>query len=156
MAGKTDRQFFFEVQLNWIEETKGALTAKEADGLIHVGTPAKFGGKGKPWTPELLFLSSISSCYMTTYIAFAKKAGFEISHFDCNTIGQIEIVEAKYKFTNINLYPKIYIARESLREKATAVLEKTNKSCLIVNTINAAVFFHSEILLDKHPKLAKA
>ncbi len=93
---------------------------------------------------------------MTTYIAFAKKAGFEISHFDCNTIGQIEIVEAKYKFTNINLYPKIYIARESLREKATAVLEKTNKSCLIVNTINAAVFFHSEILLDKHPKLAKA
>lgn len=148
MAGKTDRQFLFEVQLNWLADTRGILSAKDADGTIHVATPPEFGGAGKPWSPEHLFLSSISSCFMTTYLAFAKKFHFEISRFSCSTIGQIEIVGGKYKFTNINLYPKIYIADEAIREKANLALEKTHKYCLITNSINAGVFYHSEILLN--------
>jgi peroxiredoxin-like protein len=154
MTGKTDKQFLFEVQLNWLESTNGVLTAKDADGLIHVGTPPEFGGEEKTWSPEHLFLSSISSCYMTTYLAFAKKLGFEISHFECNTIGQIQIIDEKYKFTNINIYPKIFIAKEELREKATTALNKTHKYCLVTNSLNANVFYHSEIIKDLHPKNA--
>ena len=80
--------------------------------------PPKFGGDGKEWSREHLFLGSISSCYMTIYLVFAKKMDFEITHFECNAIGQIELVDGKYKFTHVNLYPKVYIADESLREKA--------------------------------------
>ena len=147
MSGKTNKQFLFEVQLNWLTAKKGVLFAKDAEGTLHVATPPIFGGEGKPWTPEHLFLSSISSCFMTTYLAFAQKSGFEISDFDCNIIGQIEIVEGRYKFTNINLYPKVYIANESLREKASVALEKTHKYCLITNSVNAGIFYHSEILI---------
>jgi peroxiredoxin-like protein len=147
MPGKTDKQFLVEVQLNWLNAKKGILHANDAEGTIHVATPPKFGGEGKPWTPEHLFLSSISSCFMSTYLAFAQKAGFQIAHFDCNAIGQIEISEGRYRFTNINLYPRIYIADESLREKAAAALEKTHKCCLISNSVNATIFYHSEILV---------
>jgi organic hydroperoxide reductase OsmC/OhrA len=147
MPGKTDKQFLFEVQLNWLVDKKGILSAKDAEGNLHVATPPIFGGQGKPWTPEHLFLSSISSCFMTTYLAFAQKSGFEISFFYCNIIGQIEIVEGRYKFTNINLYPKVYIANENLREKAAAVLEKTHKYCLVTNSVNSTIFYHSEILI---------
>jgi organic hydroperoxide reductase OsmC/OhrA len=148
MSGKTNKQFLFEVQLNWLTAKKGILSAKDATGTLHVATPPIFGGEGKPWTPEHLFLSSINSCFMTTYLAFAQKSGFEISNFDCNIIGQIEIAEGRYKFTNINLYPKVYIADESLREKATAALQKTHKYCLVTNSINADIFYHSEILIN--------
>ena len=89
---------------------------------------------------------------MTTYLAFAKKLGFEISHFDCNTIGQIEIIEGKYKFTNINLFPKVYITGEELREKARIAMEKTYKYCLITNSVNADIFYHSEVIVDPHPR----
>jgi len=147
MSGKTDKQFFFEVQLNWLSAKKGVLFAEDAEGTIYVATPPKFGGEGKPWTPEHLFLSSVSSCFMSTYLGFAQKSGFQVSHFECNTIGQIEITEGRYKFTNINLYPKIYVANESLREKATGVLGKTHQSCLISNSINADIFYHSEIMI---------
>jgi peroxiredoxin-like protein len=147
MTGKTNKQFLFEVQLNWLTAKKGVLFAKDAEGTLHVATPPVFGGEGKPWTPEHFFLSAISSCFMTTYLAFAQKSGFEISHFDCNIIGQIEIVDGRYKFTTINLYPKVYIADESLREKAAAVLEKTHKYCLITNSVNADIFYHSEVLI---------
>jgi organic hydroperoxide reductase OsmC/OhrA len=146
MAGKTGKQFMFEVQLNWLADTRGILSARDAEGTIHVATPPGFGGEGKPWTPEHLFLSSISSCFMTTYLAFAKKLHFTISGLECNTIGQIEIVDDKYKFTHINLYPNIYIDGESIREKATLALEKTHQYCLVTNSLNAAVFYHSQVL----------
>jgi peroxiredoxin-like protein len=155
MTGKSEKQFLFEVQLNWVESTEGVLTSYEANGPIHIAMPTAFGGSGKPWTPEHLFLSSISGCFMTTYLAFAKKNAFTISHFECNSIGQIEIVNGKYKFTNINLFPKIYIDNEELREKANLALEKTHKYCLITNSINADIFYHSEILIDPHPRPAK-
>jgi peroxiredoxin-like protein len=152
MTGKTDKQFLFEVQLNWVERTNGVLTAIDANGLIHVGTPPEFGGDEKTWSPEHLFLSAISSCYMTTYLAFAKKMDFTISHFECNTIGQIEIVNGKYKFTNINVYPKIFIAKEELRENAILAMDKTQKYCLVANSLNATIFYHSEVVKDLHPK----
>lgn len=147
MAGKTDKQFLFEVQLNWLAGTKGILTAKNVNRSIHVSTPPIFGGEGKPWTAEHLFLSSVSSSFMSTYLLFAKKLGFEIDGFECNTIGQIEIIEGKYQFTNINLYPKVFIKGEELRDKAKTALEKTHKRCLIVNSLSATVFYHSEVLV---------
>jgi organic hydroperoxide reductase OsmC/OhrA len=147
MSGKTSKQYFFEVQLNWLIDTRGLLSAKDAEGTIHVATPPEFGGAGKPWTPEHLFLSSISSGFMCTYLAFAKKMGFEISHLRCETIGQVEIIDGKLKFTTINLYPKIFIAGEELRDKANLASEKTLKHCLVANSINTTTFYHTEILI---------
>ncbi len=149
MSGKTSKQFFFEVQLNWQEKMKGILTAKDVDDPVQVGMPPEFGGEGKQWTPEHLFLSSISSCFMTTYLAFAKKLQFDISDLECDTIGQVELLDGKYKFTTINVYPKVYIANESLRNKANTAVEKTHKYCLITNSVNAVVFYHTTVLIAK-------
>lgn len=146
MSNKTNKQFLFEVQLNWLADTRGILTARDANGTIHVATPPRFGGEGRPWTAEHLFLSSISSSFMSTCLLFAKKNHLSISGFECDTIGQIEVIDGKYKFTNINLYPKIYIADETLREKANLVLEKTHKYTLVTNSVNAEVFYHSMVL----------
>lgn len=153
MTGKTDKRFLFEVQLNWLTGNRGIISAKDAEGTLHVATPPKFGGEGKPWSPEHLFLGSISSCFMTTYLAFTKKLGFDISNLECSAIGQIRIVEGKYKFTNIDLYPKVYIAAESLREKAMRALEKTHKFCLVSNSVNVEIIYHSEILLAILPQV---
>ena len=153
MKGKTDKQFLFDVQLSLVADKKGVLSTKELDDVIHVGTPPEFGGEAKLWSPEHLFLSSISSCFMTTYLAFAKKFRFEPSHFECNAIGQIELVEGRYRFTHINLYPKVYIADDSSREKANLAMEKTHKYCLVSNSVNAGIFYHSEVLTDPHPWL---
>lgn len=154
MKSKNDKQFLFDVQLNWIADTRGMLTAKNALGTLHVATPPEFGGEGKPWTPEHFFLSAISSCFMTTYLSFARKLGFEISNFNCEVIGQVEIVEGKYKFTTIHLYPKVYIRDEGDREKASKAMEKTHTYCLITNSVNADVFYHSEVLPEAGTEIA--
>jgi len=116
---------------------------------FQVATPKQFEGEGRCWSAEHLFLSSISSCFMSTYPGFLRKSGVEISRFECNAIGQVEIVEGRYKFTRINLYPKSYIADEMCRKKATFAIEKTYKYCLISNSINALLFCHSKIVIDR-------
>jgi peroxiredoxin-like protein len=155
LARKTEKQFFFEVHLNWLEKQRGILYARDVNENLHVATPAVFGGEGKEWSPEHLFLSSLSSCFMSTYLAIAKKTSVEISHFECSVIGQIEIVQGKYKFTHINLYPRVFIADEQLFEKANKVLEKTQKYCLVSNSVSAAIIYHPEILIDRHPRPKK-
>ena len=146
MSGKTGKHLF-QVQLNWITGKTGLLSSKEAHGTLHVATPPVFGGEGKPWTPEHFFLGAISSCFMTTYLAFAKKLQFEFTDLECEAIGQIEVVEGKYKFTQVDLYPKVYLENEENREKAAIAMEKAHKYCLISNSVNAVVFYHSEILM---------
>lgn len=147
MSGKTENQFFFEVDLHWLRKQRGVLSAKDAEGTIHVATPQVFGGEGKPWTPEHLFLSAISSCFMTTYLAFAKKLKFEISNFACEAVGQIRLVDGKYKFTRVDLFPKVFIANVELEEKARSAMEKTHKYCLISNSVDTTIFYHSEVLV---------
>jgi len=147
MAGKKDKQFLFEVQLNWLMGTKGILTAKGVKGSIHLATPLIFGGEVKQWTAEQLFLSSLSGSFMSTYLLFAKKIGFAIDGFECNTIGKIEVIDGKYRFTKIDLYPKIFLTGEELRQKAKTALAKTHKHCLIINSLSSTVFYHSELLV---------
>jgi uncharacterized OsmC-like protein len=83
-------------------------------------------------------------------MSISKKMGFVVSHFECNAIGQVELVEGKFRFTHINLYPKILIAGESLRQKAGLAAQKTQQYCLVTNSINATIIHHTEILIETH------
>lgn len=150
MINDLNKSIPFDVQLNWLTDTKGILTSENTSGSIHVAAPPEFGGEGRPWSPEHLFLGAVASCFMTTYISFSKKFKFEVSSFDCNVTGKVQIVEGKYKFTQIDVYSKIYVADEAARQKATLAIEKTQKYCLISNSINSDVNYHSEVLIDVH------
>jgi len=149
-SGKKDKQFLFDVQLNWLNDNKGILTTNDVKDTLRVALPQVFDGEGEQWSPEHLFLSSLSSCFMTTYLVFAKKMQFEISHFDCNIIGQVELVDGHYEFTTVNIYPKVYIAVEAYRQKAIAALEKTQKYCLVSQSVKSRIIYHGEILNEEH------
>jgi peroxiredoxin-like protein len=148
MVNKNDKPLLFNVKLNWIGDTVGLLSSTSVSEELQVAAPIEFGGTEKLWTPEHFFLNAISSCFMTTYLSFSKKMGFEISDFSCEAVGQIEIVEGRYRFTHINLFPKVRIASEDIREKAEKAIEKAHKYCLISNSINAEVFYLSQVLVE--------
>ena len=153
MILKTDKhQYYFEVQLKWQEGRKGMLSANDVKGTIEVATPPEFAG-GVPdiWSPEHLFLSSLSSCLMTTYLAIADKRRLVICNFECNAIGQIQLVEGHLEFTTINLFPKIYVAGESDITIANEVLLKTYKHCIVANSVKSLLVHHGEVLVAQDP-----
>ena len=151
MLQKTENhQYFFEVQLNHLEGRKGVLTAKDVSGSIEVATPPEFaGGIPDMWSPEHLFLSSLSSCLMTTYLAIAEKRRLTITDFTCSTIGQVQLVEGHLEFTTVNLFPKIFVEKEEDLPIANEVLLKTYKHCIIANSVKAQLVHHGEVLVNK-------
>ena len=148
MLNKDDKAVLFKVKLNWIGDTVGLLTSASVSEDLPVAAPLEFGGNEKLWTPEHFFLNAIAGCFMTTYLSFSKKMDFKISDLSCETIGQIEMVKGKYKFTRVDLLPKVYIANENLREKAEEAMEKTHRYCLITNSVNAEMVYHSQVIRD--------
>ena len=153
MSEQKEKQFHFQVDLEWLVKQKGILSADDAEGAIQVATPPVFGGEGRPWTPEHLFLGSISSCFMTTYLNFAKKFKFEISNLSCDAKGVLNMVAGKLIFTRIDLFSKIRIPSKDLLERANLALEKTKKYCIISNSITPNVSYNCEFMVDEEAGL---
>jgi peroxiredoxin-like protein len=149
---KKTKKFLFEVQLNWLTAKKGIMTANDVKGSLYVATPHAFGGEGMDWSPEHLFLGAVSSCYMSTYLVFSAKAGITVAHLSCDVIGQIEMVDGKYKFTHVDVFPKIYVTEEAAKEKAAQSMLVTQQHCLVSNSIDAEVVYHGEVFLETHPR----
>jgi peroxiredoxin-like protein len=149
MTNKLNEPLLFESRLNWLPGGIGILHAPDVNGTIHVATPHQFGGSGKEWSPEHFFLNAVISCYMSTFISLNKKANIPVTHFECRATGLVELAAGKYKFTQIHVYPKISVDNEPMREKAALLMKKTEQYCLISNSINAALFYHNEVLPEE-------
>ena len=145
-----EKQILFGVSLNWLSKQVGILYADDAAGTICVATPSVFGGEGRDWSPEHLLLGAVNGCFMSTYLVFAKKFKFDVSRFECNVTGKIQLVEGKYQFTQIDVFSKVFVAEESLKEKADLALQKTRQYCLISNSIKAEITYHGEVIVDSH------
>lgn len=142
---KDQKTISFDVRLDWLSDLKGVVTAHDARGPIYVATPPAFGGEGMDWSPEHLFLGSIAGCFMATYQFFAGKMNFRTTHLECNVVGQIEMVDGKYKFTHIGVFPTIYVDDQTSVEVADLALVKTKKHCLISNTIKTEIVYNGKI-----------
>lgn len=148
---KTGR-FLFETELEWIEDNKGILRSRASSSEIKVATPKIFKGvQGGLWSPEHLLISSVSSCFMTTYLFYAKQKGLPVSGFECEAIGQVERINNKLNFTSINLYPKVGIEKAEWTEQAKEVIELTKQNCLITRALNMAIYYHPTIEIKIHP-----
>jgi len=152
MISKTaGHQYYFEVKLNWQEGRKGILTANDVKDIIRVATPPEFaGGVPDMWSPEHLFLSALSSCFMTTYLAIAEKRRLTITHFESNAIGHVAMVDDHLEFVTIDLFPKIMVLRQEDVAAANDVLMKACKHCIVANSIKTHLVHHGEVVVDKH------
>lgn len=143
---------FYNVNINWNHDRQGMMCSPELNavangaGCIEVATPPEFP-KGIPgiWSPEHLFTASVSSCFMTTFLAIAENSKLEFTSFKCDSKGKLEQVEGKFRMTEIILEPHVTIANEADRERAERILQKSEAACLISNSINSKVVMNPEI-----------
>jgi peroxiredoxin-like protein len=130
----------YEVDLVWTSDRKGTISSPVLNSSIEVATPPEFP-KGIPgiWSPEHLLVAAVNSCYMTTFLAIAENFKLEFESLDCKAVGLLEQPEGKYLITRVLLKPVLVIKEEHNAEKAMRVLEKTEKACLISNSIKATI-----------------
>ncbi len=137
---------YYDVNVQWLADRKGIMNSSVLSDKIEVATPPEFA-KGMPniWSPEHLLVAAVNSCLMTTFLAIAENSRLEFISFNAKAIGKLEIVEGKYMISEIELMPTILIANEADKEKAERVLVKSEKACLISNSIKSTIVFKPEI-----------
>jgi len=149
MPIKNNKPIIFSTDLHWTNDKSGTVSLLSSGKELLVSTPPEFGGPDGDWSPEHLFLSSITSCFMSTYLVFVNKIKIENTGFECTATGQVELIDGKFRFTYIHIYPKAFVGNEADFEKAQIALEKAKKYCLISNSINAEIIQHPEVVIKK-------
>lgn len=134
----------YNVNVNWNIDRKGVMCSPELNrdalSCIEVATPPEFP-KGIPgiWSPEHLFTAAVSSCLMTTFLAIAENSKLNFTSFNCKSRGILEQVDGKYMMSEIILEPEVTIPDEKDYDKAMRIIEKSEKACLISNSIKSKV-----------------
>nr|WP_136250852.1 OsmC family protein [Ningiella ruwaisensis] len=106
---------------------------------LEVAAPLQFGGPGDKWSPEDLFMASISSCFVLSFRAIARASKLNWLNIECHSHGTLDKVEGKNKFTKVLTEVKLVIAQGESIENAQRLLQKADKSCLVANSLNCEI-----------------
>jgi organic hydroperoxide reductase OsmC/OhrA len=136
----------YNVGLAWEGGRTGLIFSPEVTGPpfeaegIQVATPPQFpnGVPGK-WSPEHLFTAAISSCLMTTFLAIAENFKLKYDSFTCSAKGKLELVGSAWEMTEVILSPVVKIPDDGQRELAKKILQRSEKACLISNSVKSKV-----------------
>jgi organic hydroperoxide reductase OsmC/OhrA len=145
----------YNVNINWTKDRKGMMCSPELiknetneTNCIEVATPPQFSsGMPNIWSPEHLFTAAVSSCLMTTFLAIAEYSKFDFISFKCSSKGVLDKVDGKFIMTEVQMFPVIEISNRSQTERAIRILEKSEKACLISNSITSKVTMDPKIIV---------
>ena len=139
----------YEVNLNWITDRKGNLSSPDLNEPIEVATPPEFNkGMAGIWSPEHLYVASVSSCLMTTFLAISEFSKLDYISLEINATGTLEKKDGKFMMTKIVLKPTLMIPLTTSAEKAERILHKSEAACLISNSIKTEVILKAEVMVQ--------
>ena len=126
----------YEVNLQWNSDRKGTISS-----------PVFPKGMKDIWSPEHLFIGSVNSCLMATFLAVAENSKFDFVSFECNAVGIVETVDRKLMVTQITLKPKVVIQSTEHEEQLKKILEMSERQCLISNSITTKILLEPIIII---------
>lgn len=120
-----------------------------AKGLATIESepPPEFGGSGTRWSPETLLVAAIADCFLLTFKAIARASKFTYEDIQCEVEGTLDRVDGVTRFTTITVRPTLVIEAtastgeisDEQLEKATKLLHKAEKGCLVSNSLNSSL-----------------
>jgi peroxiredoxin-like protein len=118
------------------------------DGLpaLESAPPKEFGGPGDKWSPEELLLAAVVDCFILTFRAVARASKLPWNSIEARVEGRLERVEHITRFTGITIHVALSVDSEVSEDKALALLEKAEKSCLVTNSLAVPVELEARVV----------
>jgi organic hydroperoxide reductase OsmC/OhrA len=110
--------------------------------------PLQFGGPGDLWSPETLMMAAVADCFVLTFRAVAKAANLGWSRLECGTKGVVDRAEGVTRFTGVHLQVTLTIPSATDAEKARKLLDKTEKGCLVGNSLKCEKTLESLVKVE--------
>lgn len=133
-----EQQYQYSVDVGWNAEKKGTAASAGLPNL-EVATPPDFNGHDGIWAPEHLFVASVASCVMTTFLAVAEASRVSFKSYSSSATGTLERVDKGYKFTGVEVSVDLVVEDESTVSRAEKLLEKAEQNCFISASVEAEV-----------------
>ena len=119
-----------------------------ADSLpeIEFASPPEFGGPEGVWSPEHLFVASLSTCLMTTFRSIADNSKLEVLEYTDEATGYLVRGQDRlYKIESVTLRPLIVIGDETKVDRAKRLIEKAEAVCLISRSVESRIDLEPQI-----------
>ena len=138
--------YYYATEIEWSSERAGILQGPNLPVIVF-GAPPEFKGREGQWAPEQLFVSSLNTCFMLTFLAVAENSRVPVTGFSSTATGKLEKVQGGgYQITEIVVKPRVVVAAAKDLELAPRILEKAKENCFITNSIKSSVTVEAEIL----------
>jgi len=144
-----ERTHIYRVTAWWVAGQNGITKTNAAPNAIHFTVPPQFGGMEGRWSPEDLFLSSLASCFTTSFNAIAEYSKFEYADLEVEVEGTVAKTTTGYRFTGVVIRPKLKIAHEGDEAKGLELLSKTKSLCLVSRALEIPQEFEPHVELNK-------
>jgi peroxiredoxin-like protein len=130
--------FNYRTAVKWTGRKLGTATSPGKPD-VQVATPPEFRGHEGIWSPEDLFVASVNVCVMTTFLAFAERAGLSFSEYESEADGRLEMVDGRFQMTSVAIRPKVTLSAGEDAGKAKEILARAEAACLISNSVKSKV-----------------
>ena len=102
---------------------------------LEMSGPPEFLGSADYVNPEELFVASLASCQMLTYLALAARRGIKVTSYQDEAEGEMMVKDGRMRFTKVTLHPTITISADSRLEEAESLVERAHQDCFIGNSV---------------------
>ena len=138
----------YPFSVRWIDGRRGLASAPDVSPEFEVAPPPQFGGPGGRWTPEHLFVGAATTCWLTTFLAYAEKSRLDVVAVEAEGEAIVERGDdGRVSIPRLLLRPRVTLAREEDRDKADKMIRKAEETCLIARAMRATVELEPEVLV---------
>jgi len=127
----------YEVRAKSTRPHSGVVASDAIAQPIVFSAPPEFAGEPRVWTPEHFFIAAVAACYVSTFSGMAEISKLKFVGLEVDAEGTLERDSGGWRFTQVKLSPALKITRKEDRERASRLLEKAKRTCLIARSITA-------------------
>jgi peroxiredoxin-like protein len=134
-----DNSYLYRATAYWVLDSRGIVSGEKIPQSIEFSAPPEFGGEAELWTPEHFFLSSIATCFVSTFRAIAEVSKFDTVALDVAVEGLLKKDEGGFRFAEVKIRPVLTVATDEERERGIRLLFKAERACLISRSLNSKI-----------------
>lgn len=101
--------------------------------------PTEFDGPGDRWSPETMITAALGDCFILTFRAVAAASKLEWDEVRCDVEAVLDKVERTMRFVEFRQVVTLRLPVGPDDERVQRVLEKSERSCIVRNSLVADV-----------------
>nr|MDO8082049.1 OsmC family protein [Candidatus Freyarchaeota archaeon] len=137
MTTHPEKNHLFQATVAWDGETGGNITIKDFPEL-QIDTPAEWGGQGRSYCPDQLFVSSVGGCLLETFLFIKNK--MKLNLLQLRVPIQMSIRQTRDGYYVSEIEGKVQATvKKGEKEKGETCAQLAEEYCHLIRLIKKAI-----------------